>query len=259
MIRTLTTAVLAAFGLLLFTCSGPKAKDLEALKTYVDGAFGQQATDTLIALIRENPGKPYTADYALLLASAYQEKMQDSTSALSVYQAIAQAFPGSKAAKTAAGLIPNDTPSLGERIEAMQAEIFDPRVLMMEPKKVNAYLNSCISYVLLLPKDPGSAALLLKAAENAYYTQQYDRALYLYEWFETAWPDDPKAAQALFMRAFIYDNDMQKYETAGVLYQEFLRKYPDDDFADDAEVLLENLGKTPEEVIQLLEQKQQVQ
>lgn len=255
MMKYFAFALLAASGLVFSAC-GNKAKDLEALKTYLAGAYGQQATDTLVTLLRENPGGPNSTDYALLLAAAYEEKMQDTISAISVYQAVVMAHPGSDAAQTAAARIPGDSPSLTERIEKLQAEVFDPRTVMSNAKKIGSYLNSCIAHVLLLPKDTLSSTLLNKAAENAYYTQQYDRALYLYEWFEKAYPNDSKAAQALFMRAFIYDNDLQKYETAGVLYEEFLKKYPDDDFADDAGVLLENLGKSPEEVIKSLEEKQ---
>ncbi len=39
-------------------------------------------------------------------------------------------------------------------------------------------------------------------------------------------------------------------------YEEFLEKYPESDFADDAEMSLKNLGKTPEELIMEFEKNQ---
>jgi len=35
-----------------------------------------------------------------------------------------------------------------------------------------------------------------------------------------------------------------------MLYREFLQKYPNHEFADDAELSLKNLGKTPEELLE---------
>jgi TolA-binding protein len=42
-----------------------------------------------------------------------------------------------------------------------------------------------------------------------------------------------------------------------VAYEAFLKKYPNDDFADDAQFLLKNLGKSPEEIIKGFEQNPQ--
>ena len=53
--------------------------------------------------------------------------------------------------------------------------------------------------------------------------------------------------------AFTLDNDLQRHEEAKELYESFLEKYPDDDFADDTQFLLQNLGKTDEEIIQSFE------
>lgn len=251
--KQLVFSIATAFLLLLTACGGPSNSYAvpESLRTFVQNANGQQAADTLVTLLRENAGA--APELATMLAMVFEGKMQDTIAALSVYQAIAQAFPDSKFGKTASERIPKGTPALDERIEALQSKMFDPVKMMADPTVVASYLNSSTARVLLLPKDAKSAAMLNKAAENAYYTQQYQRSLYLYEWLEAAYPDDDKAAQALFMRAFIYDNDLKQYDLAKPLYELFLQKYPKDDFADDAQVLLKNLGKSPEEMIQELE------
>ncbi len=250
-------AFLSVFVFALAACSGGRtSKQLEELKAYVAANQAQESTDTIIALLRKDPASKEAPDLALLLASVFEDKWKDTLAATSVYQAIVKAYPGSGAAKEVAPRIPPNALPLGERIEALQAAVFDPQKMMVDTKAVQSYLNSCIAHALLLPQDDKSKVLLHKAAENAYYTQQYDRALYLFQWFENAYPDHPLAAQALFMRAFIHDNDLKQFELAGPLYQEFLRKYPKDDFADDAEFQLEHLGETPEEMMKALEQQQ---
>ncbi|MBX2926887.1 MAG: tetratricopeptide repeat protein [Saprospiraceae bacterium] len=256
--KSFAIVLLAAFGLLFFACGGDKSAkslNLKALSEHLNTLEGDRAADSLVTLLREDPAGPDAPELALLLASVYETQLKDKESAVSVLQAIALAFPDTEAAKNAAERTHQETAGLRERIDQLRTNMFNPKNLVADPAIIKSYINSSMAYALLLPKDPESTAVLNQAAENAYYTQQYDRALYLYEWFQTAYPDDPKAPQAMFMRAFIYDNDLEQYETAGRLYQEFIQKHPDDDFADDAEVLLENLGKSPEEMMQSLEER----
>ncbi len=234
------------------------AEQASSLKTFIAQADVQTATDTLMALLRNTSKDKQASELALLLATVYAEKAKDSESELSVYQAIALAFPNTDAVRTAVEKLPDSIPPLAERISQMQGKIYDPTQLMADPALVNSYLRSSMVYAALLPKDPATEQILYKAAENAYYTQQFEQALNLYQWFETAFPLSIKASQALFMRAFIYDENLQQYEKAGQLYQAFLQKYPSDDFADDAATLLDNLGKTPEEMIQTLEDRKRL-
>jgi len=237
--------------LLLSACSGNKENSdkLSSLQVMIDSLEGHIALDTLTAKIRSNPNAEHTPQMAMMMASVFQEKMKDSVSAIAVYQAVVAKFPGTEQAKLAASMVPEGTIELKKRIESLQTSIFDPSKMTLDPVAINQYLNACTIQALLLPDDPQSEFYLHKAAENAYYTQQFPRSLFLYEWFEQAYPQSDKAGQALFMRAFMLDNDLQKFEEAKELYNAFLQKYPEDDFADDAKVLLDNLGKSPEEVI----------
>ena len=66
-------------------------------------------------------------------------------------------------------------------------------------------------------------------------------------------PEYKKAASALFLKAFVYEDQMQDYVNAEKYYTLFLEKYPESDFADDAEISLKNLGKTPEQLIKEFE------
>ena len=73
------------------------------------------------------------------------------------------------------------------------------------------------------------------------------------------YPDFDKTPQCLFLKGYIYENNLGDLDMAKSLYEEFLQKYPDDDFADDAEVSIKNLGKTPEQLIKEFEEKQKAQ
>ena len=67
------------------------------------------------------------------------------------------------------------------------------------------------------------------------------------------YPTNINAPSALFLTAFIYDDQLADYVNAEKYYKLFLEKYPDNDFTDDAEISLKNLGKTPEELIEEFE------
>lgn len=96
-----------------------------------------------------------------------------------------------------------------------------------------------------------SIDLLLKAAGLAKTIEQPERALELYQEVVKNGNKHAKTPTALFMMAFVYENDLNNLSKAKSLYEQFLRDYPNDpDFADDAKMALKMLGKSPEEIIQ---------
>ena len=51
------------------------------------------------------------------------------------------------------------------------------------------------------------------------------------------------------MAGFILANDLEDLDEAKSTYELYLEKYPNGQLADDARVELENLGKSPEEIL----------
>ncbi len=68
-------------------------------------------------------------------------------------------------------------------------------------------------------------------------------------------PESPQAPKALFLHAFMCDEDLKNYDKAKVLYTQFLEKHPESDFSDDAQFLLQNLGKSDEEMLEILSKR----
>lgn len=58
-----------------------------------------------------------------------------------------------------------------------------------------------------------------------------------------------QAPQALFLEAFIFENMLANFSKAKELYSQFLSLYPQHELADDAKSSLNNLGKTPEQLV----------
>ena len=100
---------------------------------------------------------------------------------------------------------------------------------------------------------------LWKTSEMARGLQQYELSeeslMKIYEGF----PESDYAPKALFLHAFILDEDRKDFNGAEFLYKSFLEKYPESDFADDAQFLLTHLGKSDEEMLRILSGQDMIQ
>lgn len=207
------------------------------------------AIEILRQVLKEQHGGSNTFNNALFLADIYKEKMRNTESANTIYQALADAFPGHERigevkAKISAGL-----PPFEERLQNLSERMFNDSTGRLEYRIVNDFINSCELYAMIVPENEKCPEYLHKAGEMARSIRALNKALEIYEWISDKYPGHEKASQALFLRAFTLDNDLKRFDEAKVLYEEFLAKYPDDDFADDTQFLLDNLGKDDEEII----------
>jgi TolA-binding protein len=80
--------------------------------------------------------------------------------------------------------------------------------------------------------------------------ENLEKAIELFKKLHDDYPKSEYAASGLFMAGFIYANDLKNFEEAKKCYQQFLKEYPDDDLAASAQAELDNLGLSPEEILQ---------
>lgn len=200
-----------------------------------------------------------TANNAYFLATIQEEKLNNPVLATSVYQAIDKAFPSFEQAAKVKTKLSADLPPIKTRIDTLAKGIFDLSTGRVNRRTANNFIESCDLYSLIVPEDPISPELLHKAGEAARATRAFNSALDIYERLYQRYPKYEKAPQALFLMAFTLDNDLQRHDEAKILYERFLEKYPEDDFADDTQFLLQNLGKTDEEIIQSFEHQNEGQ
>ncbi len=122
------------------------------------------------------------------------------------------------------------------------------------------FLQISEAYATLVQNtDPDKqAGLLMRAAGLAKTIGDPNKALRLYYNVAEKMPNHPKAPTALFMMAFIYENDLKDLDKAKSTYEDFLKKYPNDpDYTDDVQSALKFLGMPPEEIIRQFEQHPQ--
>ena len=109
------------------------------------------------------------------------------------------------------------------------------------------------------PKDSLAPVYLYKAANLLMNSDKNDDAIALLDNIIKDYDNFGKIEEAYFLKAFIYDNNIKNINKARTAYTDFLKKFPKSDLADDAQISLDNLGKTPEQIIKEFELKMKQQ
>lgn len=220
------------------------AKLLQRLERYPGAA------NRLLAAIRQYPEAPTTPEATVLLGDLYLNRLNKLEQGLSAYQITAQAFPSSDAAKAASSKLPAGLPDLAQRLNDMNLSIYNDSLGQIDYRIANSYIASGELYYTLQPDAEDAPDVLFGTAEAARTIRSSEKALELYTRFGENHPQHEQAAQALFLRAFTLDSELQRPEDARVLYQAFIDQYPDHPFAKDAKVMLEHLGKDDAAIIE---------
>lgn len=144
-------------------------------------------------------------------------------------------------------------------IKALEDSLFSDATKMIDQKMAKELIDKYVQFADAYPEDADTPETLFKAGDMAMNLNMPQRAITIFDRIMNDYPDFDKTPQCLFLKGYIYENDFQDLDTARKIYEEFLQKYPDDEFADDAEISIQNLGKTPEELIREFEEKAKAQ
>ena len=143
-------------------------------------------------------------------------------------------------------------------IKAAEDELDSANDGFINKEKALELVDLYINYADAYPQDTMAVEYLFKAAEFCLNLGEGVRAIGYYDRVINDYPDFRKAPESLFLKGYIFENYLGDLENARKIYTEFIERYPDNEFADDAEVSIQNLGKTPEELIREFEEKQAV-
>ena len=94
-----------------------------------------------------------------------------------------------------------------------------------------------------------------KMIENLSDVESFKKAEETFRQVFNLYPDYKEAPKALFLSGFILANDLKNYESATSTYNLFLQKYPDHELASAAREELENMGLSPDQILQKKTQK----
>lgn len=139
---------------------------------------------------------------------------------------------------------------LEKQIKDLENDIFSVTDQTINADKTGQLVDAYLAYADAFPGDKKSAEFLFNAGNVAMNLLDPKKAISIFDRIMQNYPDNERFPHCLFLKAFIYENQLNQLGQAEMLYREFLAKYPGHEFADDAELSLKNLGKSPEELLE---------
>lgn len=226
----------------------------KGLKVSTEANLQGKSAGYLTSLLREFPNHKNQKEHMFSLATIMRNSKRTSASSI-LFKGFSDQFP-------------NDTRS--EEAKKYTAETFtgSPHDYLLntakgifnveDHTKINRqasldYVNACEAYALA-NKDEKAPEYLYKASEVARSLSTYRKALSLFDWIIEQYPNFEKAPTCLFLKGFVIENELKNEDLARQSYELFLDKYPSDELADDVKFLLDNLGKTDEEMLKMIEE-----
>lgn len=146
---------------------------------------------------------------------------------------------------------------LNNQISSLENSLFSESSSMIDENKTLELVNAYVEYADKFPEDTNSVNYLFKAADISMNLLDPNRSIQLFDRIMTEYPDYRKIPHCLFLKGYVYENSLRDLDAAKALYLAFLDRYPQHEFADDVQISLEHLGKTPEQLILEFQQKLQ--
>lgn len=147
--------------------------------------------------------------------------------------------------------------SIQAEIKLLEEEVYGEKATRFNEGSALKLANAYVNYQAARPEDKKSGDYLFKAAEITMQLGDYRRSLAHFQQVYEEYPDFKHHPLALFYQASIYDDKLNDDEKAKEIYQQFIEKHPDHDFATDAQILMQNLGKSDEELLREFESRNQ--
>ena len=229
-----------------------------AYKFFLDAGKDSYAATYLTELIKDFSNDK-TPGRIKALISIFDKKGNKELSKL-MKNLYVKTYPGDKEAKKAfAGQLDSVEIDFDKFLLEEGKKIFVDleKTGKLNVKAAKNYVNDCEAFALIAPKDSLSPEYLFKAGEVAHTIKSYDKTFELYDWILEKYPDYKKTPTALFLKGYILDNELKKYKDAEKIYNEFLQRYPDSDLVDDVKTLKQYMGKSDEEILNMIEAKKQ--
>lgn len=204
-----------------------------------------------VSMIKQ--GMEPRADMLLQVATAMGKGSNPSAANL-LLQGLVDNHSDSQAAKTASSMLKQPIADKEAYIIAIAESVFvNPDKFGINTANAQKYVDVCEAYALAYPGEAKAPEYLYKASEIAVAIRTFPKALNIYDWLIDQYPDYTKTPNALFAKGYLLDEELEKRDLAKATFSTFIQKYPDHELADDAKFLLENIGKSGEEIIQIIE------
>jgi len=146
-----------------------------------------------------------------------------------------------------------------KKIEQLEKELFGNVTTIPDREKSLTLVTAYVEYAEMHPGSEKAPEFIFRAADICMNTGYPGRAIELYTMVYRDYPEYAKRPESLFLIAFIYETQFNNLQLAEHNYKKFVEQFPDHDLADDAKILLQHLGKSPDELVKEFEERLKAQ
>tara|TARA_B110000444_G_C18840754_1_gene598793 strand:- start:516 stop:1391 length:876 start_codon:yes stop_codon:yes gene_type:complete len=207
----------------------------------------------LLLLSKEYPNDPKAKTRLLELANIMY-KINKKQAANVLYSGVLDRFADTDAAEEAKSKRAPEVSSVKQYLTKVGEDVFvDPDKFGINRKAAQSYVDACEAFALAYPNTKEAPEFLYKATEISRTLRTFTKSLSMYDWIIDEYPQYEKAPTAMFLKGFIIENELNNDQAAMKVYKTFLSRYPDHQLRDDVQFLLDNVGKTDEEIMDMIE------
>lgn len=212
------------------------------------------AVTYLVSYLKEFPDDPKIKDYTFFIGET-MAKGGNSAAAEMIMHAFLKRYPSDKRVNQAKAMVADQEMDKDAFIRRIAESMFvDPDKYGLNVTNAQKYVDVCEAHGLVYPNDKMSPEYLYRAGETAVAIRTFPKSLSLYDWLVDFYPQYEKTPNALFAKGYLLDEELGKQERASRAFKQFISMYPNHELADDAQFLLDNVGKSGEELIEVIEE-----
>jgi tetratricopeptide (TPR) repeat protein len=134
-------------------------------------------------------------------------------------------------------------------IQETEKIIYSDSITDINPSVANNAIMLYSKYANAFDDDTLSADYLFKAAELCKALNKSQLSLNYYEKVEQNYPSFRNMDLVIFMQGFVNEVQLKNYEKARFHYERYIAKYPKSPLCKDLRTMIENLGKSDEDLI----------
>ncbi|MCF8217820.1 MAG: tetratricopeptide repeat protein [Bacteroidales bacterium] len=153
------------------------------------------------------------------------------------------------------GSCTSDQETLKDEIDEIESNLFDNPKETMDKDSARILVDKYVKYAEKNPEDSLALDYMFKAARVEVALGNYKDGLDLLNQIEEDYEGADEIARILLLKGIIFEDNLDNPEKAAENYRKLIEKYPDNEYARDAQHLLDNLGKSLQDLIDEFEKK----
>jgi outer membrane protein assembly factor BamD (BamD/ComL family) len=143
-----------------------------------------------------------------------------------------------------------------QEIQSLESDLYSPTAVTFDKERADKLLQRYDKFIKDFPADTLVPVYLFKSANLEMNGTNAEGAVSRFDQLIREYPSNPKAATSMFFKGYIYENMLKDLDKAKEAYLLFIEKYPDHELVKDARMSIQNLGKTPEQMVREFEMMQ---